>query len=662
MWNKLALKFQLLVFMTILVVVIEIVTLLVVQNLYKKNRIDFAQKRAQIISKSINNDLLKALLNPNVNILSDIKFRLSAFKNLKNLIIFNKQSKPILQYKEDLTLLKLKNEIIKKKIYFSEDDLYMKRDIRADGYTFGFVLLDIDLTEQKLQENHDLKTIFFIFPFALILGFILSLFFSKNFTSPFNKLLKAMRHSDPAHDKIIKLSTNKQNEIKELFDGFNQFMQQISNSTKLYIFQARHDQLTNVYNRFYIEEEVKKILKYSTKHSNALLFIDIHQFKLVNDTLGYQDGDELIKMIALHVEETLPQNALLARVDGSNFMILIKNINREEIEQFVSKYLSKLNDFRYTKNKQAISVSANIGAVSFKANEYTFKELIKALNIAIKAAKSIGKNKLHIFNIDDGISQRFDREIQVAGDIKQALKKGAAKFELFAQAIVPLQEKTDKISYEILIRMWDKEGNFVSPDDFLPTAQRYQLMVQIDMFVLWEYLELVTQNPSHIQKLHSVHINLAGATLNNADFQAKLKEAMEYFDFPWEKLELEVTETSAVGDFNKAKDFIAWLKDRGIGLALDDFGTGMSSFEYLKSLPFDIVKIDGSFVKDMHTDLMDRAVIKYIQEIAELKGQETVAEYVETLEDVNELTKLGITYGQGYFLGKPKPLSNMLYK
>jgi len=208
--------------------------------------------------------------------------------------------------------------------------------------------------------------------------------------------------------------------------------------------------------------------------------------------------------------------------------------------------------------------------------------------------------------------------------------------------------------------MWDKENNFIPPDSFLPTAERYQLMADIDAYVLWTYLETVTKDKAHIEKLHSAHINLAGSSLNNPDFQAKVKEAIAHFDFPWEKLELEVTESSAIGSFNMANEFITYLKGNKIGLALDDFGTGMASFEYLKSLPFDVVKVDGSFVKDMHTDPTDKAVIKYIQEIAELKGQETVAEYVETEDDVNELRNIGITYGQGYFLGKPRALSSWL--
>jgi EAL domain-containing protein (putative c-di-GMP-specific phosphodiesterase class I) len=208
--------------------------------------------------------------------------------------------------------------------------------------------------------------------------------------------------------------------------------------------------------------------------------------------------------------------------------------------------------------------------------------------------------------------------------------------------------------------MWDKDNNFISPADFLPAAERYQLMAEIDIYVFWTYLKIVSSDKMHLEKLHSVHINLAGSTLNNPDFQEKVKEAINYFDFPWEKLELEITESSAIGNFNMANEFISWLKKQKIGLALDDFGTGMASFEYLKSLPFDVIKIDGSFVKDMHKDPIDKAVIKYIQEIAQLKGQETVAEYVETKEDVEELKAIGITYGQGYYLGKPRALSSWL--
>ncbi len=185
-------------------------------------------------------------------------------------------------------------------------------------------------------------------------------------------------------------------------------------------------------------------------------------------------------------------------------------------------------------------------------------------------------------------------------------------------------------------------------------------MVDIDRYVLSTYLSTVSQYPDHIARLHIAHVNLAGGSLNHPDFQQGLKQLMVQFDFPWHKLALEVTETSAVGDLSQAIGFIRDCQTMGIEFALDDFGTGMSSFEYLKHLPFDVVKIDGSFIKDMHKDPLDLAVIRYIHEISQLRQQETVAEYVETAEDVAALRQIGITYGQGYFLGKPKPLRDWL--
>ncbi len=643
--------------MFILVIVIEISTLLVVRNIYKNELKDFALTELKTLNKSINNDLLKAILNPTIDSFTDISYRLSAFKPLQGLVVFDNNNNPIFKYKEIGNLV---NIPLDKNYIFTKDSLIEKENISADGYTYGYSITSYSLKDYREKQEKNLIIIMSILPFALLLGFFISLILSKSYTKPFSELLKAMKNSDPTQDKIEYLKTDTKNEIQELYSGFNKLMTHINNSTKRLKFQAEHDLLTNLYNRFYITQKIKKALGDESRTSYVLVSIDLDQFSIVNSTVGYQNGDELLKMIALKLDEQCPSDAVLARVDGDNFMILLKNFSKEQGIEYVETKLDFLKDFRFSAESQSFSITASVGLVCFKPFEFTPKELSKHIDTAVFLAKDYGRNRLHIFNAQDDNSKKVSKEVQTARQIKEALKDGPSKFELYAQAIVPLQYTTDKISYEILIRMWDEDSNFISPMDFLPTADKYQLMAKIDMHVLWSYLETVVKTPLHVEKLHTVHINLAGSTLNNADFQAKIKKAVEFFDFPWHKLELEVTETSAIGNFNQAKDFISWLKSKNIGLALDDFGTGMSSFEYLKSLPFDIVKIDGSFVKDMHTDPTDRAVIKYIQEIASLKSQETVAEYVETKEDVVELTKIGITYGQGYFLGKPKSLTDWL--
>jgi len=660
MWNRFNIKTQLIIFMTIVVTVVEISTLFFVYNLQQKENQKNAILEVEAITKSLNNDLLKVMLNPNADMLSDITYRLTAFPKIDGLILYDENKNSIYKYAHEIDIKNQKEEIFTKNIIFTENHLFIKNEIKAEGYTFGFLLLDINLSSYKQKQLQTAYTILAIFPFALLFGFMVSSILSKNYTKPFINLLEAMKKSDPTNNEIIKVKTTANNEIKELFDGFNTQMEQISASSKELHYQANHDQLTNIYNRFYIENELQNSLKDESKLGHILLYIDLDQFKLINDSAGYQAGDELLKMIVSDYQNILPRNGIFGRVDGDGFMVLLKNNTLEDGKKFLEESLERLSDFRFSHNNETYSISASISLIYFKPFQYTLKELLKASNSALYSAKSKGRNKSHIYDIDDNITQRFNTEIQTAKFIKEALGEGPSRFELFAQDIVPLQHETDKVGYEILIRMWDRDGNFISPDDFLPAASRYQLMAEIDVFVLWTYLESVTKDKNHIEKLHSAHINLAGSSLNNPDFQAKVKEAVTHFDFPWEKLELEVTESSAIGNFNRANEFILWLKSKKIGLALDDFGTGMASFEYLKSLPFDVVKIDGSFVKDMHIDPIDNAVIRYIQEIAQLKGQETVAEYVETKEDVDALREIGITYGQGYFLGKPRPLSSWL--
>jgi diguanylate cyclase (GGDEF)-like protein len=646
--------------MTIVVTVVEISTLFFVYNLQQKENQKNAILEVEAITKSLNNDLLKVMLNPNADMLSDITYRLTAFNKIDGLILYDEAKNGVYKYADEMAIQIKKEELFSKNIIFTDKHLFIKNEIKAEGYTFGFVLLDINLSTYKEKQLQTTYTILAIFPFALLFGFVMSSFLSKNYTKPFINLLNAMKKSDPINNKIIKVKTSANNEIKELVDGFNIQMEQISKSTKDLHYQATHDQLTNIYNRFYIENELLNSLKNENELGYSLFYIDLDQFKLINDSAGYQAGDELLKMIVSDYQTTLPTDAVFARVDGDGFMVLLKNTTLENSKNFLSQSLERLKDFRFSHNSETYSISASISLIYFKPFQYTLKELLRASNSALYSAKSKGRNKSHIYDIDDNVTQRFNTEIETAKFIKEALGEGPSRFELFAQDIVPLQYETDNVGYEILIRMWDRDGNFIAPDNFLPAASRYQLMTEIDIFVLWTYLETVTKDKKHIEKLHSAHINLAGSSLNNPDFQAKVKEAVEYFDFPWEKLELEVTESSAIGNFNRANEFIQWLKSKKIGLALDDFGTGMASFEYLKSLPFDVVKIDGSFVKDMHKDPIDNAVIRYIQEIAHLKGQETVAEYVETKEDVDALRDIGITYGQGYFLGKPRPLSTWL--
>lgn len=660
MWSGFSIKTQLVVFMALIVVLVEGPTLFLVLNIQNRQNHDNALNEARAITQSLNNDLLKYLLAPSADALSDITFRLSAFTKIDGLVVYDETKKAVFTYGKTDHLLAQRNQIFARNTVALDHNLLFKNQLNSDGYTFGYVFLDVNLTSFLQKQSQITYSILAIFPFALLFGFLVSLMVSRSFTRPFLQLLEAMRNSSPTEDKIVRVDTSYNNEIKELFDGFNMAMDHIAADSKKLHNQATHDQLTGIYNRFFIENELQNVLKDEGSTFHCLLQINLDQFKLVNDSAGTEAGDKLLQMLTTHYQSSLEPYAIFSRIDGDSFMVLLKNCSLDEGEAVLRKSLKRLSDFRFFYGGETYSVSATISLVVFSPFQYTLKELVRASANALKIAKEKGRNKSHIYDPSDATIHRISMEVETAKLIKEALSGGPARFELFAQDIVPLQYVSDQVGYEILIRMWDREGKFIPPNDFLPTAERYQLMSDIDSFVLWNYLETVVPNRAHIEKLHSVHINLAGSSLNNPDFQAKVKEAVENFDFPWEKLELEVTESSAIGSFIRANEFIDWLKSRGIGLALDDFGTGMASFEYLKCMPFDIVKIDGSFVKEMHNDPADKAVIKYIHEIATLKGQKTVAEYVETQQDVDTLTQIGITYGQGYHLGKPRSLGSWL--
>ncbi len=662
MWQKFSIRTQLIVLMTLLLVIVELSTLFLVNWFDQQERRTIAIEQAQTLGRSLNNDLLKALLSPDADVYSDISFRISGFKSVDALILFDENNKPVLNYGEqDYTHELQGKSLLPGQSWFSKKNrLFLKLPVQADNFSLGQALIIINPEQFQTKINEHYKTLLMIFPVLLFIGLAIAWKISFLFTRPFLILAAAIKNNNVSKNHYQSISTIEKNEVKLLFDGYNEMIAKIQKETKLLNYYSRHDSLTGLYNRYAIEQELLITLKTHNKEHqyHALLSIDLDQFKLINDSIGHIGGDELLKMVAHYLNHSMNHDMTLARVGGDDFFLLIKNNSKEKILHLAQELLAHLHDFRFFWEGNAITVSASIGLVFFQAYEYTLEELIKNTDIAFYTAKSEGHNKLHIFNSDDPQSSQTRNDISIAGYIKEALQEGASRFELFAQAIVPLQYDDDKISYEVLLRMWDSHNNFMPPDSFLSTAERYHMMVDIDIYVLESYLKIVCQHPEHIKKLHSVHLNLAGGTLNNPDFQDKLKSVINTFDFPWERLELEITETSAIGNLTQASEFINFCRSKGIGFALDDFGTGMSSFEYLKNLPFNVVKIDGSFVRDMLTDPVDHAMIRYTHDISQLRDQETVAEYVETQADVDELRKIGITYGQGYFLGKPCPLKD----
>ncbi|MGC9385520.1 MAG: putative bifunctional diguanylate cyclase/phosphodiesterase [Hydrogenovibrio sp.] len=666
MWRKLSIQLQLMILIIAITLVLSASFLGVTFWLDIKERKALAVDLSQSLHQSLSQDLNDVIHQPDPKEFSELEFRLSGFPHLDRLLLLNNDAEPVFDFQASPEsydhLVARSNE----KIQFDGDDLFIKQPLIRAQQPNGHAVYIIDIKDFESQFRQHLLYVLLALPFQWLLALLLTWWVSRNYNQPFTQLANAMKRSDVSRNHFERVTSDAQNEIGDLFNGYNEMVTHIETTNQALRYQSEHDPLTGLYNRFFIEKAIQASLNDTRQTHHLLLSLDLDRFNLINEAAGYPAGDELLKMVAHSTLKQLPDNAIMGRLGGDDFYILQTQTTAEEATALAEQLQHLLSDFRFSWENQAYSVSGTLGGVLYQPHEYTQRELIKAANLAFLEAKSAGRNKLHFYQRHENYEQTHQQQVITAGWIKQALKTTTAEneppahFELYAQAIVPLQTPTTRLGYEILLRLHDDQGNLVPPDNFLPTAERYQMMTEIDIFVLSTYIETVMQQPQHLEQLDLAHVNLSGASLNHPDFQANLKRLIDTYDFPWHKLELEITETAAVGNFQQARPFIDFFKSHGIGLTLDDFGTGMSSFEYLKSLPFDVVKIDGSFVKDMHTDPTDRAVIRYIQEISALRHQKTVAEYVETQEDVTALTEIGVTYGQGYFLGKPKPLSDWL--
>jgi len=661
MWSKLSIRWQLIALLSAILILIEIGTFSIDFLSDIKQRRSMAVEQAQTLSNALQHDLVLSLINPQADTFSNISFRVSSFKSVNMITVSNKEGIESYQYLQDgFTPPKNLKTPTSFKPIFTDQFLFIKQPLLVDDFAFGEIFFLIDLTSYKTGLKEQLINRLLFFPFELFVGLLLAIWISNNYTRPFYELANAMKKANVREAKFPKIETQSKNEIGDLYLGYNQMTTEITRATNDLTYLGEHDTLTGLLNRYAIDQKITYSLKDEANNSNILLLLDIDQFKLVNDAAGHIAGDELLKQLGQVITSTLPTQADIARVGGDDFLILITGANEDEGIKHAEHLLQVLSDLRFTWKGEVFSITACIGLINFKPREHTLQSLIIALDTAFYSAKSKGNSQFSVYHDDDKNVTQYSSDVQTVAIIKDALQEGRARFELFAQAIVPLQKETDKFSYEILLRLRNAEGDMVFPDNFLPTAERYQLMVAVDSYVLWKFLETVIAHPNHIEKLSFVNVNMGGATLNNPDFQNKLHEAIDTFDFPWEKLVLEITETSAVGNLAQASDFIHYCRGLGIRVALDDFGTGMASFEYLKHLPFDVVKIDGSFVRDMLEDPVDLAMVRYVNDISKLRGQETIAEFVEVKEHLDTLKEIGIDYGQGYFLEKPKPLSDWI--
>ncbi|TKB02041.1 EAL domain-containing protein [Alteromonas portus] len=417
---------------------------------------------------------------------------------------------------------------------------------------------------------------------------------------------------------------------------------------------ATHDSLTGVYNRRQFELVFKEKVLEANDTPICLLFLDLDRFKVVNDTCGHKAGDVLIKDIARLIENTLLPEAQLARLGGDEFGVIYSDIDTDTVYLNAVKILNAVQAYRFMWDNRIFNLGVSIGMVVCDDADVSSGQYLSMADAACYFAKEQGRNQVHRYNKNDESMQRYQRELDWVSSINNALEEG--RFELFYQSLRPLSKTADGHYYEVLLRLREKDGKLVEPANFLPTAERFEMNVSVDKWVVTNTFKWLSENPEHLAELKRCSINLNCHSLADRDFTLFILNAFETFNIPYTKICFEVIESVAIIKMEDTLAFMRTFNRLGCSFALDDFGSGFSSYSYLKSLPVSQVKIDGMFIKDMLNDSVDTAMVASINDVAKAMGMQTVGEFVENEGTMAQLGKMGVDFAQGYGVAKPAPL------
>ncbi len=628
------------------------------------------KQQSEMVHQFLTNDLAELLLTGNPDVAVSFVEKLTMLSELKGIWVYDLKDNAIFRSGELTTdFRELESSATSA---FMHGEFWLSSDVVLSGQLLGKAVYFYQREPLTQRLFNNLIADLWLIPIMLLMAIPLAQRVARNFLQPFDSLVIAMNRPE-AETGILQLDIgDESDEVKQLYRGFNKLEQRIAESMqalqselseKAYL--ASHDGLTGLLNRSGFDDCVQQqLLALQQKATNPIkpvyAYLDLDQFKLINDTVGHNAGDVYLRQLARWLEDWLPEGAFVGRLGGDEFGIWL--LDHRWAQTQLQSLIDLIRERRFMWEGQPFQVGASVGLVEVTRPDMPLMWLYQAADTACYTAKSLGRDRLHWFKEDDQDVQGHQRDVIALNQVRSALGKGPERFELWAQTLAAIHPDVDDglLHYEVLIRLRDAHNQIVNPGGFLPAAERYGELLRLDTWVLWNYLEQACSSPKHIERLGFVDINITGSALVHPDFRATIEKALNTFDFPWHKLTLEVTETTAVRNFEQARSLIEFCKSQGIRFALDDFGSGMASFDYLKRLPFDIIKIDGSFIVSIVEEPMDETMVNFMVKLANLRGQLTVAEFVENEAVVEKLRANGVHYAQGYHFGRPKPLSEWL--
>jgi diguanylate cyclase (GGDEF)-like protein/PAS domain S-box-containing protein len=420
-------------------------------------------------------------------------------------------------------------------------------------------------------------------------------------------------------------------------------------------YQAAHDQLTGLINRAEFETRLEYALESARSENvhHVLFFLDIDQFKLVNDTCSHAAGDDLLRDIARLLKDTLRDSDIIARVGGDEFGVLLKNCSLEKAKEIAGNMLSLIKTTRFESGGRTIETSASIGISMIDSGSISVTEVMKAADLACYAAKDTGRNTMHVYQASDTELARRHEEMQWVSRLQEAINED--RLLLYYQDIVPVTPDAGaRRHFEVLVRMLDEEGGLIMPNRFLSAAENYDMIAAVDRWVVERSFSWYSGRRERLL----MSINLSGKSVTDPAFLEFITGKLSEYRINPEDICFEITETAAIAKLDLAARFMHELHKLGCRFALDDFGSGLSSFAYLRSLPVNYLKIDGSFVRNLDTDRVNAAMVNAINQLGVVIGIETIAEFVENDDIMRKLADIGVDYAQGHGVSFPKPLED----
>ncbi len=545
--------------------------------------------------------------------------------------------------------------------------------VAPKGKILGRVNLELSRASTQAHKKQLILNGLLITLFGLAASAFLALRMSRDVIFPIRRLAQAV-------DKLgmgcldVRVDEKSGGELRTLERGVNamaaalqaaqeRMQERIDEATERLSYQATHDALTGLINRREFERRLEKALSVAREEgvAHALCYLDLDQFKIVNDTCGHVAGDELLRQLTVLLQSKVRGVDTLARLGGDEFGVLLNNCPLEQAQVVADLLRQTVKDFHFAWHDKPFVIGVSIGLVPITQDCETLANVLGCADAACYAAKDLGRNRVHVYRVEDSELAQRQGEMNWVARITHAIEEN--RFRLYCQSIMPLGDtEGEGCHFEILLRMLGDSGDLIPPMAFIPAAERYNLMPSIDRWVVstafGQYWKIFSP---HMQDdaCHTFTVNLSGPSLCDDHFLNFIKRQFALYQVPHRHVCFEITETAAISNLARAGEFISELRAQGCRFSLDDFGSGLSSFTYLKNMQVDYLKIDGSFVRDMADDAMDHAMVSAINQVGHVMGLKTIAEGVENEATLEQLRRMGVDFAQGFGIEPPRPLEEL---